>query len=118
MSHQRIIPAVLAALLFAAASAAAGGTFLTEFDDLPLAPGLTESPGGMLFDSPTGRIVEATAEGNVSAEEVRAFYARTLPELGWQATGGTAFRRDKELLRIDIEDRRRPLSVRFSVVPQ
>ena len=118
MSHQRIIPAILAALLLAAAPAAAAGAFLTELEDLPLAPGLTELPGGTLFDSPTGRIVEATAQGDVTAGEVRAFYAQTLPQLGWQMIGETAFRRDNELLRINIEERRRPLSVRFSVVPQ
>lgn len=118
MALQRILAAVLAVLMFAALPAAAGGAFLVEFEDLPLAPGLTEQPGGMLFDSPTGRIVEATAEGNLAAAEVRAFYAQSLPQLGWERVGDLSFRRDNELLRIDVGEGKRPLSVRFSVVPQ
>jgi hypothetical protein len=114
---------VLSILTIAMVSAdpAAGwtaGAFLAEFEDLPLAPGLTEVPGGMLFDSPTGRIVEATAQGDVREKDVLAFYAQTLPELGWNATGPNSYRRDSELLKIEIIPKTRPLKVRFSVVPQ
>lgn len=96
----------------------AEGAFLTELEDLPLAPGLAETPGGMLFDSPTGRIVEATARGDATAEQVISFYAQTLPELGWQKVGPSSYRRDNEVLKIDVEARKRPLLVRFSLVPQ
>ena len=91
---------------------------MNELEDLPLPPGLTEMPGGMLFDSPTGRIVEATAQGEIGADRVLAFYAQSLPELGWQKVGPSSYRRDNELLKIDVEAKRRPLLVRFSVVPQ
>lgn len=91
---------------------------MNELEDLPLPPGLTEMPGGMLFDSPTGRIVEATAQGEIGADGVLAFYAQSLPELGWQKVGPSSYRRDNELLKIDVEAKRRPLLVRFSVVPQ
>jgi hypothetical protein len=99
-------------------SARSGSSFLTELEDLPLAPGLVEMPGGMLFDSPTGRIVEASAEGNVSTDLVLAFYSQTLPELGWQKVGPSSYRRDNEMLKIDVEAAKRPLKVRFSLVPQ
>ncbi len=108
----------LGALLLAAGAALAAGEFLAELEDLSLPAGLTEQPGGMLFESPTGRIVEAVATGNLGAAEVRAFYAATLPQLGWERLDDAAFRRDKEVLHIDIEDKKRPLSVHFSVVPQ
>lgn len=99
-------------------AAAAEGTFLAEIDDLPLAPGLVEQPGGTLFDSPQGRIVDATATGRVSVEEVRIFYAQTLPELGWQRIGGSEYRRDKEMLRIDFAAGGPPLVVHFALTPR
>ena len=48
--------------------------FISSIDDLPLMPGLVEEEGGMVFDSPSGRIVEAFATGNVSPGEVLSFY--------------------------------------------
>lgn len=118
MSRKFLLPALLAGGLVIAGAAGAAGSFLIEFEDLPLAPGLTELPGGMLFDSPTGRIVEASAEGNVAAQQVLSFYAQTLPQLGWETVGASAFRRDNEVLHIDVDGAHRPLAVHFSVVPQ
>jgi hypothetical protein len=122
MALSRSILAILAVLLLSApplqSSAAAASAFLNELEDLPLPPGLTEMPGGVLFDSPTGRIVEASAQGETGAEAVLAFYAQALPELGWQKVGPSAYRRDNELLKIEVDSKHRPLLVRFSVVPQ
>ena len=118
MAFTRVLSAAFAALLCAAASAAAAPTFLMEFEDLPLAPGLAEVPGGVLFDSPSGRIMDATAEGQVSRQDVVLFYAETLPQLGWKKVSDRVFQRDNEVLQIEIDSRHRPLSVRFSVVPK
>ena len=41
----------------------------------------------MVFDTPAGRIVEAVASGAVTRDEVLAFYAETLPQLGWDEGG-------------------------------
>ncbi len=121
MVLSRLIPAALAVLFLCAPAAqtvsAAEGAFLNELEDLPLPSGLTEAPGGMLFDSPTGRIVEATAQGEMEADQVLAFYAQTLPELGWQKVGASSYRRDNELLKIEVDAKRRPVLVHFSVVP-
>jgi hypothetical protein len=121
MLLSRLIFAALATLLLCAPAiqpaTAAAGVFLSEMEDLPLPPGLSETPGGVVFDSPTGRIVEAAAQGEISADQVLAFYAQTLPELGWQKIGAAAYRRDNELLKIQMEADHRPLLVRFSVVP-
>lgn len=120
MSIQRSLSAVAAVVLFLCLGgfARAADLYLTEYEDLPLAPGLTEQPGGMLFESPTGRIVDATATGQISADQVRGFYQQSLPQLGWEAQPDGSYRRDNELLRIDIDGSHRPLQVRFSVVPQ
>lgn len=119
MSFSRTPSAAFAALLFFCLGPAirADQAYLAEFEDLPLAPGLAEQPGGTLFESPAGRIVETTARGDAAPETVKAFYRQTLPQLGWEPADG-GYRRDGELLRIDIDGSQQPLTVRFSVVPR
>jgi hypothetical protein len=108
---------LLAFLLLAPVSAAGGEAFLAELEDLPLAPGLTELPGGLLFDSANGRIVEAQASGDAGAEQVRQFYETTLAQLGWQSAGPLQFRRDNEMLKITIDAKAKPLVVHFALSP-
>lgn len=91
-------------------------------DDLPLMPGLTEVRGaGIAFDKPQGRIVEAFAEGVVAGDAVVAFYEKTLPQLGWSAArspaGDTRWRREGEMLRIDVLADGGPVMVRFYLTP-
>ncbi len=89
-SHSRRLLLVLLLLGFPLIPALAAGAFLTELEDLPLAPGLSEIPGGMLFDSPTGRIVEASAQGEIPADQVVAFYTQTLPNSAGKRSAPTA----------------------------
>ena len=75
--------------------------FVSAIDDLPLMPGLEEAPQGvMVFDTPSGRIVEAIATGRVSRESVIEFYDATLPQLGWARPGLTTFAREGEILEL------------------
>ena len=97
--------------------ALASETFLAELEDLPLAPGLTEAAGGLLFDSADGRIVEATASGAIGAEQVRQFYEQTLRQLGWQSVGPLQFRRDNEILKIGLDEKAKSLTVHFNLTP-
>jgi hypothetical protein len=107
----------VAGVTIAVSPVAAASGFLVEFEDLPLAPGLSELPGGTLFESATGRIVEATAQGDIAGQRVLAFYAETLPQLGWEKVSESSYRRDNELLRISVDGGHHPLTVHFSVVP-
>lgn len=109
-----------AAILLAAADPAAAdpGSFLVESEDVPLMPGLVESHAqGVLFDTPEGRIVEAHAEGLVAAGDVEAFYAATLPQLGWTRLDALTFRRETELLRLETSPSKGGLAVRFVIHP-
>jgi len=111
------LPRLLSLAALAPFMALAGESFLAELEDLPLAPGLTELPGGLLFDSADGRIVEAQAKGEVPADQVRHFYESTLVQLGWQPVGPLQFRRDNEILKIAINEKAQPLSVHFTLTP-
>ncbi|MFQ5764891.1 MAG: hypothetical protein ACE5GT_08185 [Rhodospirillales bacterium] len=101
--------------------ARAADAFVSAIDDLPVMPGLVEDlDAAMVFDSPAGRIVEAFAQGNVRAPDVLAFYAETLPQLGWRPSGTGVFRREQEILTVEFPDGERdgtPLTVRFALAP-
>lgn len=93
--------------------------FFAGIDDLPLMQGLDEVPEtGVVFDKPSGRIVEAYAEGAVARAGVAEFYARTLPQLGWEPRGGLHFVREGERLQLDFLGTDGDLVVRFTLQPE
>lgn len=85
----------------------AGAEFFSG-TDLPLMPGFEErAESGVVFDKPSGRIVQVVAFGQEPPAAVRAFYSETLAELGWRHDGGTAedalkMRREGETLSLDL----------------
>ena len=108
-------------MLFAPAPVARADAdaFVAGIEDLPLMPGLAEvRDAGVVFDKPGGRIVEAYAEGAVRRAEVIGFYRQTLPQLGWQSAGDTAYRREGERLEIVILGDDGELVVRFTLQPE
>ena len=109
------------AFLLTAAMAAAGAAdtaFVSGIDDLPLMAGLVEEQGAALvFDSPSGRVVETEASGPLSRAEVMAFYATTLPELGWRRQGEAVFTRERETLTLELVEKPDGVVVRFVLSP-
>lgn len=109
--------------MLAVTHAAASDKFLVGLEDVPLMPGLVQlADQGSIFDAPSGRIAELYAAGRVAREDVRGFYARTLPQLGWQAQGADRFTRDGEMLRLEFPTAptgsgTRELVVRFYLFP-
>lgn len=95
--------AVACVLLLTACQGLAAQDFVTGTDAIPLMPGLENTAAeGVVFDSPFGRIVEAEAEGAVAPQAVRAFYAQTLPQLGWEPAGPDTFVREGDQLVLEI----------------
>jgi len=114
---------VLMAMMATAPAALAAGEFVPGIEDLPLMAELEAIEGaGYAFDTAGGRLVEAYAGGDVSEAAVIDFYARTLPELGWEAEEGSdvelRWRREGETLAIDFVEGESPLTVRFRLAPQ
>ena len=122
-----VVAAALAAALAGpwADGARAGGdavAFVNGIEDLPLMPGLEEAEDrGVVFDTPAGRIVRATAAGRVTRAQVVDFYAATLPQLGWSRAGATLFRREDETLMLEFAPLAagvaRGVTVRFALSP-
>lgn len=113
----RIVFSIFAAWLLLSAPATAG-EFLAGFDDLPVMPGLSAVDGaGIVFDTPSGRIVEGYAAGPVTEASVSRFYDKTLPQLGWRQVAKNEFRREGEHLKIDFKGKDKALTVRFTLSP-
>jgi hypothetical protein len=108
-----------ASFLVAAAGTAAAATYVPGTEDIPLMRGLdTATDASLVFDKPQGRIVEATAQGHVTRSQVEAFYAASLPQLGWQPAGDRRFARDGERLSLDFGGKDGNLLVDFTLAPQ
>jgi hypothetical protein len=112
------VPLLVLPLLLLAAAPAAAEEFVAGTEDVPLMPGLRPMPNSdVVFDKPEGRIVEARAEGDTTRAKVEAFYAASLPPLGWKAAGRDQWQRDTERLRLDFAGAGRNLAVDFTLSP-
>ena len=116
--HLHLAALLLGLLLFAPGQAAADSRFAEAIPDLPLMHGLVEQPGAVVFDKPSGRIVEMEASGPLSQPEVEAFYRRTLPSLGWEPAGAMLYRRGQEQLRLVFQPGAERVTVRFVLSPR
>lgn len=117
--------------LFSNAARSEEPRFFTEMNDIPLMPGLYELPGEtMVFDKPEGRIVESSAVAEVpatsiNANDIKSFYAASLPQLGWVAQSGNAgagwtdsYVRNGEILRFRVDSSDHLNVLRMQVSPR
>ena len=132
MVRRLALSAALAALILASPCLAGPGLveaslvqplYVPGTEDVPLMPGLAaDETASLVFDKPQGRIVEAAARGAVSRRAVMAFYAESLPQLGWRRIAGNAanksFERDGERLSLDFDGRDGNLQVAFTLAPR
>ena len=129
--RRRLAGAVLAGALVALALTlsvarplpARGDGYLSALDDVPLMPGLTEVPDtGVDFEAASGRIVEAEARGTerpgLDRGAVLAFYAASLPPLGWHAAAPARYLRAGEMLEIRVAASKGRITVHFKLRPQ
>ena len=108
----------LALMFVAVPCGAESPEFVAGTVDLPLMPGLEGAADGpVVFDSPAGRIVESWAVGKATTAAVDAFYADSLPQLGWRQTGPATYRRESEVLTIETESVPEGVTIRFQIAP-
>lgn len=128
MTRLRVLLRVLIVLTALAPIAgwAEDARFFSALNDIPLMPGLYElTEEAVVFDKPEGRIVESAAVTETQeAAKIRAFYAETLPQLGWQkvpaaknAKGADSYRKQGETLTVRTEARRQLKILRLSLSP-
>jgi len=120
-----LLLAVVAAVMLSPAISRAQepAAFVTGMGDVPLMSGLQDVPdSAVIFDKPSGRLVEAYAEGEVKGPAVLRFYRETLPQLGWTVAPDNGdsgvFFRESERLEIHILEERGRRTVRFVLSPR
>ena len=102
----------------AVAAAQTPAAYVPGLEDVPLMRGLAPAGGNdVSFDSPQGRIVIVNTTGAVERATVLTFYADSMTQLGWDRIGDSAFRREGELLRLELGQRGDLLTVRFALSP-
>ena len=98
--------------------ARAADGFVSGFEDLPLMDGLTQvAQESVLFDTPQGRIVQASAVGTATQASVVSFYDSTLPQLGWTRSAAATYQREGETLRLEFSMTDQQLLVKFLSEP-
>lgn len=115
----RILLLSLFLLVFTGYAWAQATQYLVTLPDLPLMPGMERvTDSGVVFDKAEGRIVEESVKArNLTPQQIRDFYSKTLPALGWKAAGEQRFLRNGEQLIVTLDKVQDGGLVKFSVSP-
>mgnify|MGYP001545771459 CR=1 FL=1 len=80
-------------------------TYVEGFDALPVMVGMAQTDQSLIFDTPSGRILQAHLVGDVTYNASVEFYRATLRSLGWTqdstSNDGLIFTREDETLRVE-----------------
>ncbi len=92
--------------------------FVQGSEDIPLIVGMDKiSDGALGFDSASGSILSSSYSTKLEKEDVKKFYLKTLPQLGWNIShhveNSIKFKRDKEDLEIEFDQEDQLKVVRF-----
>lgn len=92
-------------------------------EGVPLMPGLSEAADlTVIFDKPQGRIIDATATGDVELADAYAYYRSALGETGWapllrKVVDGILVVRGEEVLHVRLRREGSGIAVHFSLAP-
>ncbi len=94
--------------------------FAQGSEDIPLLLGMEKvSEDSLGFDSNSGSIVSSTYSSNLDKNEIRNFYIKTLPTMGWKIIKNietkVMLKRDKESLEIEFLKEGEKEVVRFFI---
>ena len=97
----------------------AQGQFFQTLYDVPIMEGLIEIRSErVIFDSPSGRIVQVTAmSDNIDVNNVYSFYNNVLLQFGWIYQQKGLYYRDGETLRISHKKTTSGWLIHYDLVP-
>lgn len=86
-------------------------------EDMPLMPKMQEQKEDfVVFDNPTGRIMQFSAITSASKKEILKFYSEALPPLGWKKLSENSFIRETETIKLEIENGANQSTVLFTII--
>jgi len=99
---------------------ATDSVYYSEFiEDLPMMADMVEEQDNVvIFDKPSGRIIELKVETKHSQTEVLEFYNGILFNLGWKKLKKNRFLKDDEILSVIPEMRGKKTIVHFTLRPK
>lgn len=111
---------LLGALAVPASARAEEARYLTALPDVPVMDHFVETESeNMVFDAPSGRIVETAVTGPETAPEiVMGYYAGLLPQLGWKPQKSGTFVRNGEQLTVIVDKVSGQTKVSFRLSPE
>ncbi len=94
--------------------------FVQGSEDIPLIIGMKKLPDESVgFDSDAGSIISSSYETKDNLSNVREFYLKTLPKLGWKVNkknrAKVIFSRENEKLEIEFNKEKKSHVVRFFI---
>ena len=94
--------------------------FVQGSEDIPLLVGMEKIYDGALgFDSASGSIITSSYSTNLEPKQVKFFYLKTLPEMGWRVANNdensVKLKREKEDLEIEFAKEDKIQVVRFFI---
>ena len=99
-----MVAGIVAAFASTTRTLSAEQYFFSVIEDLPVMPQLVEDADAAIsFDSSTGRVAEVQANGLTSKDTVYVYYKESLPQLGWQPQANGSYRRENELLAVEVK---------------
>jgi hypothetical protein len=94
------------------------GGFVPNLPDVPLPRNfIVDGETSTFFDSPEGRIAEINAQGFATQSEVEDFYTDNMKQFGWQKINNAAYRKENELLLINIEKTKSLTNIKYQLRP-
>ena len=94
-------------------------TFVEGLSDVPAYKKMINVKDSLvLFDKLDGRYVSSEIVGDYEEVEVRKFYGKVLPNLGWEEINKDHFRRDNEIMEIKYMNEKNSLRLIFSITPK
>lgn len=113
----------LSAHLASAQDGIADAPLVAGVEGVPLMPGLSEATDlTVIFDKPQGRIIDATASGNIGLADANQYYRAALAETGWtpllrKVVDGILVVRGQEVLHVRLRREGAGIAVHFSLSP-
>lgn len=88
-------------------------------EDLPVYSGFQAIDSkNVVYDSESGRIVDASYfQRDITIQDVRDFYAETLPQLGWHKNKSAQYVRDGEILKVSVSEKKGVVFLKFNIRP-
>ena len=92
-----------------------GVSYVSGTEDIPLMEGMAIESAPILFDKNQGEVLITKASTLLLPKDVRSFYKKTLRNLGWTPLSKNKFKREGQVLDIEIEKKNAKTDITFEL---